>query len=770
MLKTKSKRYGLPEMKRNLQAHKTKSFVKEYLLISLFYALFTLTAFWPAFTNITATIPGAEGDAFYYLWNMWWANYATFNLHMNPYFNSMLFYPLGVNMAAWSLPFFESFMTYPIQLLSLPAAYNFVVFIGFVLSGVFTYALVKYLVKDKYAAFIGGMIYAFSPIHIGHTFAGHLNWASVEFLPLLVLCLLLLLKEQKYKYSFFTAITLLFVTFFGDFEQSVLAVIIILVLLYFYLFLYGFRKTLTKKLVLSLLLIPLFTVLLGLPIFSQALYSFTRGGVLTTFYKSINIGDEIVWSNSLLGFFIPSYYNQIYNPIVGGGASNFLGPLYTLMYNRDVVFNNTQIVMQDERTSYIGFFTFFLFLCGIYCYLKGKKYTNMALWLSIFLFFWMMSLGPLVRISNNISFSIPGPFLIYTLIPVLDIIREAGRFYFAATIPLAIIVSVGVLALYKKLDFNKNKQKLLATALISMLLFLDYFGIILPGHTQLLFLNATVPDAYQTIQAQQQNVSVLLLPSFGTSDYYQEEQMYYQTLFKKPLFDGFEGKVNITLIEHTRLMPISAYEYAFETNTTPTYQSPVRENITLLTDTLLVSNNVGYVGVIKKAYTQSGIRQLTRYLSSLLGDPIYDDNATEIFSTNSLQSKSYELAYYPSGTWLEGNLLCSYDANINCTDSFSKGWWGLPQRNITILSPSSAIVNISFSIKSFNHSGINTFALYLNSAISPLSEFSIPPNQTAMRFRLQLSQGVNQLEFYMPSISSTDNFLTYDLHNFSIEK
>jgi len=750
----------------NPRNSKAKSLVKEYLLVSFFFGLFALLAFWPAFTNITSTVPGAEGDPFYFLWSMWWINFATFNLHASPYFTSLLFYPIGHGLTTSPLPLLESFLTLPIQLVSIPAAYNFVVFISFMLSGVFAYALVKHLVKDRYAAFIGGMIYAFSPIHIAHAFAGHLNWMSVEFLPLIVLCLLLLLEEQKYKYSFFAGVSLFFVIFFGDFEQGVLALILIAVLLYFYAFIHGFRKTFTKRLLLSLFLIPLVAGLLGLPYLSQVAYSITHGSALSTFYHQSSLVDEIGWSNSLLGFFIPSYYNQIYNPIVSGGAPNFLGPFYTLTYNGALVGDNANAITQDERTSYVGYLALFLFLCGIYYDIKKKRHAGTLFWLSIFLFFSIMSFGPFLRLSNGIV-AVPGPFLIYTFIPLLNIIKEPGRFFFAATIPLAVIASVGARELYGKFGL-KGRQRIFATLLISVLLFLDYSGIIFPGHTQLLFLNATVPSAYQTIQGYQQNVSVLLLPSIGNS-YYQEEELYYQTTFQKPLFNGY-GKENLTQILHISMMPISAYGRAFEQNVTPSYQSPVNENLTLLTDTLLAKNNVGYVGVIKSAYTQPNLGRLTAYLSSLLGNPVHEDNSTLIFSTIGLPSSPDELAYYPSGTWTQGNFLCGYYQGISCNSSFSSGWWGAAQRNITIFSPSNSTVNVSFSIRSFGQLGPRAIDLYSNSASRPLYEFSISPNQTIERFQLRLSKGRNELEFSMPSLNSTDGYFTYDLHNFTIEK
>src|SRR5208283_3563523 len=184
--------------------------------------------------------------------------------------------------------------------------------------------------------------------------------------------------------SFFAALSLLFIVFLGDFEQGILAIIFLVVLLYFYVILQSPRKIITKKLLFLLLLIPLLTALFGLPYFAQIVYSLLHGAASSLY--TVNIISEISWSNSVLGFLIPSYYNPIYNPIIRGGSPNFLSSFYALTFNGTVVVSSGQAITQDERTSYIGYLVLFLFLCGIYYDLKKKRYARVMLWLDLFLF------------------------------------------------------------------------------------------------------------------------------------------------------------------------------------------------------------------------------------------------------------------------------------------------------------------------------------------------------------------------------------------------
>jgi hypothetical protein len=632
---------------------------------------------------------------------------------------------------------------------------------GFAFSGVTAYALVKHLVRDKYASFVGGLIYAFSPVHTAHMFAGHLDWVGIEFMPLLVLSFLLLLEEKKYKYALTAAISFLFVVFVGGAQLGILSAFFIMVLLYFHSCLEGFGKTFDRKMLLSILLTIMLVVLLGLPLFVQIAKGIF-GGALETAKISSPPEAGLVWSNSLLGFFVPSYYNPVYNSMLQSNSSSFLNSFYSAVYKGVLVAQS----MQDERISYLGYLVLFLFLCGIYYDFKKNKPKKTIIWIDLFLFFSVMSLGPLIALSSNNISDIPSPFLIYLFIPILNILREPGRFYFVATIPLAIIASFGLSELYNRFRVRKSRKKILVTSLICVLIILDYVGIILPGNSQALFQNVTIPDAYRIIENTPGNFSVLILPSPYNADFHQAEQMYYQTLFKKPIFSGYVSRINITQQYSFYLIPVFQYSDALNSNNTFVYLSPVAENMTTITAVMMAEYNISYVVVMKSAYAQSALQQLTNYLKSILGNPVYDDNTTSLFSTASIIAESWNtLGYFPTGLWAYG---CAPNAG-NCTKPSNNGWWGLSERNITIFSPSNSTVNVSFSAVGFNQTPQKTY-LYLNSAKQPSETFAISSNKTEQHFQLQLSRGFNQLEFSMPSSNSADYYLTYDIQNFSVIK
>ncbi|MGI0081248.1 MAG: hypothetical protein ACRECH_16700, partial [Nitrososphaerales archaeon] len=138
----------------------------------------------------------------------------------------LLYYPVGANLITHTLSPLAGLLSFPFQFVNLTFAFNVILLLGFILSCFFGYMLVRHLTQEKYSAFVGGIIFGFSPMHLSQTFIGHLNWTSIEFVPLFVLLFLLMIEKKELKYIFGSAISFLLVLFFGDPEQGIMALII----------------------------------------------------------------------------------------------------------------------------------------------------------------------------------------------------------------------------------------------------------------------------------------------------------------------------------------------------------------------------------------------------------------------------------------------------------------------------------------------------------------------------------------------------------------
>ena len=163
-----------------------KKLLGEYALVAIAYLLVSMAFFWPLLGNITATVPGSGGDVFQSLWELWWVPYSLFTLHASPYLTSLIFYPVGANLATQTFAPIAGIFSALFQGVSLAFSLNIVFFVGFVLAGLFAYLLAFHLTKNRAASFLAGFIFAFSPIHVIQSF-GHLQYINIGFIPLFLL-------------------------------------------------------------------------------------------------------------------------------------------------------------------------------------------------------------------------------------------------------------------------------------------------------------------------------------------------------------------------------------------------------------------------------------------------------------------------------------------------------------------------------------------------------------------------------------------------------
>lgn len=156
--------------------------LRKHSLVALAYLLLTVVIFYPMIINITSTVPGIGADTYQSMWDLWWVPYSIFTLHASPYFTSYVFYPLGANLATQTFAPIAGLVSAVFQPLGTAFALNMIFIIGFVLSGLFAYMLAHHITKHDGASFIAGFIYAFSPVHVIHSF-GHLQFINIEFIP-----------------------------------------------------------------------------------------------------------------------------------------------------------------------------------------------------------------------------------------------------------------------------------------------------------------------------------------------------------------------------------------------------------------------------------------------------------------------------------------------------------------------------------------------------------------------------------------------------------
>ena len=152
---------------------------------------------WPLVLDLTGSLPHGSGDVWQNLWNFWWWKKALWDLQVSPYATDFLFFPHGVSLAFHTHSPFNQLAALPVNLLFGPvAAYNLATLSSLALSGLGAYLLARELVGNGRAAFLAGLVFAFFPHHLEQTLE-HLNLASMQFLPLVCLFAIRVLRTGR---------------------------------------------------------------------------------------------------------------------------------------------------------------------------------------------------------------------------------------------------------------------------------------------------------------------------------------------------------------------------------------------------------------------------------------------------------------------------------------------------------------------------------------------------------------------------------------------
>ena len=696
--------------------------LKVYFAASFVYLLITLIMFWPITLNPTQTIVSGwlySADKYNSLWNLWWVPYSIFSLHSNPYNTNLLFYPIGANLVTNDNTLLAGLIFYLFQRISLVFEYNLIFITSFVLSGIFMFMLARYLVKDSYAAFIAGLIFAFSPMHIAQAYV-HLNWASVEFIPLFILFFLLSIEKPSLRYKFIAAIAFLFVTFFGDIEQGIISVFFILMFFLFAEIKKIERFRISKEKFWSIFAIFAIVLLLGLPFFVPIIQFLLTPQSLSSANSSSPPIIRTEWSNNLLSFFLPSFYNGIF--------SNFSLSYFGSVFAPDI----------NERVSFLGYSVLFLAIIAILYNRKNKKkFREIQFWFYIVLIFLLLSLGPIVFVGRYAVFF--GPYLIYYFIPLFNIVREPGRFDVIVTVALAILASIGFsnLRIYIAERHKHIKMTALSlTVLFSILILIEYNGMPTKSMVQTIFTTLRMPVGYSIISQASGNAPVLILPDMLNVEdngaysipTYQGMAMYYQTSFAKPIFDGYISR-------QTEMQDDSAYAFplSFQSglladsiyNLSDAY--PITENYTYTEAVLAKIYNISYIAIIKPAFSASAYKVLDSYLKSSFGEPVYSSNSTAIFNASGAISNYpfTESTAYIGGTW-----------------NFANNTWNEDNTSAIYIyavnTPYASIYLHQFSIDQPAYECVN------GNFIATLNSSKIPENTT---LNIPVQTGINTLNF-----------------------
>ncbi|MCY3763290.1 MAG: hypothetical protein OXH50_18745 [Gemmatimonadetes bacterium] len=498
------------------------------LAVFLSYFLCSLVFTFPLILRLTTHVPGqeVEGDVPTYIWNLWWMQQALTG-GISPFFCEFIFAPYGVSLVFHAFVFVKALLAVPMQWFCTAwTAYNILILGTFTLAGWGMFLLAHHLTRDRRAAWVAGLIFAFSPYMLTRSLC-HFNYLSSEWIPLYVLCLIRLLETKSLRWAWGGALCLL-LTAYCEYYY-------LIYLFLFTFFFLGWRFFNNRAEVLNRTFLVRFTLMgaaatAGFAPVLWALLGNSQGGYLYGGW-----GASAKYGADLLAFITPPPGSLLYGDIGAELYRTFSG-------------GNSR-----EGTVFAGYVALGLAaVCALR--LRGNQEVRPWLWLTLGAF--LLSLGPLLHVAGNFvfgtgewRFAVPMPYLGVRYLPLIKGARVAARIDIMVMLGLAVLSAFCVRYL-----LARTPRPLLWTAAIPLSIGLEYLRMPYPVAP------VDIPPAYAEIARDRRDLTVMEVPlgwrtGWGTTGRPFDRQQLYQTVHGKRLLGGFVTRLPDSELQKMTALP-----------------------------------------------------------------------------------------------------------------------------------------------------------------------------------------------------------------------
>jgi hypothetical protein len=313
------------------------------VLALIAYILLAIALTYPLVLRFATHVAGDGSDDPALAWNLWWVPFSILHRGTSPIYTDYMFYPIGLNLAFYTLTYLNAFLSIPFQFaFNLVVAANVNLWLSFALSGFGAYLLVRYLLRTpalacgasvancelrsvpfglgtvNLAAFVAGALYAFSSNKMLYASLGQFNIASSHWIPFYVLFLLKLTADRRPLTAVRDSIRLgfllgLFLLFQALSEFIFASFLIIFTALYFVYWLVAHRRDLSSfALRLPSWLVAALTFVVPM---SPILAAMIQDTLTEGDFMQSGLGFADVFSSDILGFFVPSHLHPIFSDL-----------------------------------------------------------------------------------------------------------------------------------------------------------------------------------------------------------------------------------------------------------------------------------------------------------------------------------------------------------------------------------------------------------------------------------------------------------------------
>lgn len=467
--------------------------VKTYLSILALYTFLALVLTYPLALHFTNSIPGHDTDGPAQTWSLWWTRFAILDLGRAPFTTDYLFYPLGLNLVAYTPAFLNGILSIPFQeifgviisqnLMVLFAlvtgAFGAYLFVGEILAGTKPPRSTRgscshetSMVSTEAASILAGALYGFGAWHLNYVVAGHFMLISNQWLPYYALYLIRL-ERGKLHDAIMLGLFLVLTTWT---ELTFAPFLSLLTFFYLIYLLIHYRREIPSRFfgkngfALQILIAALITAVGISPLILSLVLDFQRYG----YYLTSGVGRIQIFSAELISFFLPS----VQHPILG-------------------VWSNS-ITTANTSYAFIGWAALLLALIGL---VLNRASAFARFWGIAALLFALLMLGSTLYV-NGVNTNIPMPFALLRLIPFVNANRYPARFNVMLMLALAPLFAYGVLALWDA------RRRIFRVALAALVVLLVFEQLVLP----IPLTNIQPAPVYASIGNEPGDFTVLELP------------------------------------------------------------------------------------------------------------------------------------------------------------------------------------------------------------------------------------------------------------------
>lgn len=479
-----------------------------YIILAIFFTFPLILNITDSMSTGKSTVENeftVDSDSIYLLWNFWFFKHTLFDIGSNPFsYNDSVFYPRGFEVSAGGYEnVFNSLLALPLEFVSdnLILIYNILILFNFVFASYTAYLLAKYLIDDKKISFLSGIVFGFSPYMMARSLI-HLNLFTTGMLPLYILLFLKFIKDPTAKNSILLGIAFSLVTI-SAWQYGLFTILFLFFSSAFFLIYHRqtiLNKTYLKNFFLSVVLSILLLLPVTFPLIKSTIEHKTRPFDFTS---------TLLWSADPFSYITPPPLSNLFG--------SFIDPK---MYN---LFSTYMV----ESTTYLGFLEIAMI---VFCFSRRKELDKKSkYWLYLFTVFFILTLGPYLKIFGANFVGLPLPYYFITkYIPFFNFAKESVRLSVFVALSSSMLFAFALSYIFSSKRYNTHKNILLS-----------FFAVIIIAERTIFpypIEKIKMPPFYNEISREKDDYAILDLPVdsiLGFSFY-----NYYQTAHKRKIVSG----------------------------------------------------------------------------------------------------------------------------------------------------------------------------------------------------------------------------------------